>query len=333
MKFPLEKYLGTTDKDQFPPSLRSVFKKAIRLEWLTVAYLTSVVLILYFVMADSQAMKAVFIEDLVSLFPSVAFLIASRFFNKSPSYDFPYGYHKAFTVAFIAGAMALLILGLFILIDSAMDLFRAEAIIIESAEIFGQQIWMGWLMMLALLYSLVPAYLLGQKKLPLSNQLHIKVLYVDAKMQKADWMAAAAGIVGIIGVHFGLWWADPLAAIFIAANIVKDGFYQVTASMADLMEEIPKTMDDRSPHPLLIELTKVFLEEEWVKDVHIRMREHGLVFFGDVFVIPEHEENLVENIQKVYEKARSLDWKIQDLVIQPVKSLPNPNVTYREKHL
>ncbi|MTI23570.1 cation transporter, partial [Fulvivirga kasyanovii] len=303
-----------------------------QLEWLTIAYLISVVIFLYFVMANSQVVKAVFVEDLVSLFPSVAFLIASRFFNKSPSYDFPYGYHKAFTVAFIAGAIALLMLGLFILIDSVIELVKAEAIVIEDTEIFGQQVWMGWVMVLALIYSLIPAYLIGKRKLPLSRQLHIKVLYVDAKMQRADWMASAAGIIGIIGIRLGIWWADPVVAIFIAASIVKDGLYQVKASMFDLMEEIPKTMDDRSPHPLLIELTKIFLNEDWVSDVHIRMREHGLVFFGDVFIIPKYEENLIENIQKAYEKARGLDWKIQDLVIQPVKSLPNPNVTYQENH-
>ena len=27
-------------------------------------------------------------------------------------------------------------------------------------------------------------------------------------MQKADWMTGVAGIVGIIGVGFGFWWAD-----------------------------------------------------------------------------------------------------------------------------
>lgn len=333
MKLQIKKHLGTTDKDHFPTSLQPIFKKAIQLEWLTIAYLISVVIILFFVMANSQAMKAVFVEDLVSLFPSVAFLIASRFFNKSPSYDFPYGYHKAFTVAFIAGAIALLTLGLFILIDSAIELIKAEPIVIEDVQVFGQQVWLGWIMMLALVYSLIPAYLIGKRKLPLSYQLHIKVLYVDAKMQKADWMASAAGIIGIISVRFGIWWADPVVAIFIAASIVKDGLYQVKASMFDLMEEIPKTMDDRDPHPLLAELTKIFLEEDWVSDIHIRMREHGLVFFGDIFVVPKYEDNLMENIQKAYGKARELDWKIQDLVIQPVKSLPNPNVTYQENHL
>ena len=102
--------------------------------------------------------------------------------------------------------------------------------------------------------------------------------------------------------------------------------------MADLMEQVPKTMDDRSLHPLLGRLAQTFMEEEWIEQVEIRVREHGLVFFGDIFIVPKTEENIIENIQKVYEKARDLDWKIQDLVIHPVKTLPNPNVTFKEKH-
>ena len=69
--------------------------------------------------------------------------------------------------------------------------------------IFRYVIWMGWLMILALLYSFIPAMILGRKKLPFAERLHIKVLLVDSQAQKADWMTAAATIVGIIGIGFG----------------------------------------------------------------------------------------------------------------------------------
>jgi len=328
----IEHYLGTTDKDYFPPSLYKKFKYATKLEWITVGYISSVVVVMYLALGNSQAMKTAWVEDILALFPSTAFLIASRYFNKQPGYEFPYGYHKAYTVAFVASAMILLMLGGYLMIDSVLALIKNERPEIGMVTIFGYQVWLGWLMILALLYSMIPAYFLGKKKLPIADQLHIKVLYVDAKMQKADWLSAGAAIAGIIGIRLGWWWADPLAAILISFGIIKDGLEQAGGGMADLMEQVPKTMDDRIIHPLLEKMKDVFLEEKWVEAVEIRVREHGLVFFGDVFVVPKTEENLMDNIQHAYEKARDIDWKIQDLVIHPVKSLPNPNVTFEEKH-
>jgi cation diffusion facilitator family transporter len=277
-------------------------------------------------------MKAAWIEDILAIFPSIAFLVASRYFNKQPGHEFPYGYHKAYTVAFVASAFILLFLGIYLFIDSAISLIKAERATIGIVQIFSYDIWMGWLMILALLYSMIPAYFLGKKKLPIADKLHIKVLYVDAKMQKADWLSAGAAVAGIIGIGFGWWWADPVVAIIISFGIIKDGVEQAGGGMADLMEQVPKTMDDRELHPLLEQLKDVFLEEDWVKNVEIRVREHGLVFFGDIFVVPKTEENLMDNIEHAYEKARDLDWKIQDLVIHPVKELPNPNATFQEKH-
>lgn len=332
MKSNITNYLGTTDKDYFPASLYKKFKYAVRLEWITVGYIISVVTVMYLALGNSQAMKAAWIEDILAIFPSTAFLIASRYFNKQPGYEFPYGYHKAYTVAFVASALTLFILGVYLLVDSVISLIKAEHPTIGTVNIFGYEIWMGWLMILALLYSMIPAYFLGKKKLPIADELHIKVLYVDAKMQKADWLSAGAAIAGIIGIGFGWWWADSVVAIIISFGIIKDGLEQAGGGMADLMEQVPKTMDDRELHPLLERIKDVFLEEPWVKNVEIRVREHGLVFFGDIFVVPKTEENLMDNIQHAYEKARDLDWKIQDLVIHPVKSLPNPNVTFQEKH-
>lgn len=70
MKSDIEKYLGTTDKDYFPPSLYARFKYAVKLEWITVAYIVSVIVVMYLALGNSQAMKAAWVEDILSLFPS-----------------------------------------------------------------------------------------------------------------------------------------------------------------------------------------------------------------------------------------------------------------------
>ena len=75
-------------------------------------------------------------------------------------------------------------------------------------------------MELALLYSAVPA--IGRMKL--ARELHDKVLFADAKINKADWLTAVAGMAGVLGIGLRLWWADAAAAAVISIDIVHDGF-------------------------------------------------------------------------------------------------------------
>ncbi len=63
-------------------------------------------------------------------------------------------------------------------------------------------------MLAALTYPIVPPFILGRLKQPVARRIQDMVVHTDALMQKADWMTGAAASVGIIGVGFGLWWAD-----------------------------------------------------------------------------------------------------------------------------
>jgi cobalt-zinc-cadmium efflux system protein len=114
------------------------------------------------------------------------------------------------------------VLGVVILLDSAMKLVTAEHPPIGVIQLFGKEIWLGWVMIGALIYSALPAVFLGRAKLKLADELHDKVLYADAKMNKADWMTASAAIVGVAGIGLGLWWADAVAAMFISFDIARD---------------------------------------------------------------------------------------------------------------
>jgi divalent metal cation (Fe/Co/Zn/Cd) transporter len=62
---------------------------------------------------------------------------------------------------------------------------------------------LGWLMLPALAWSGLPAVFLGRAKISLAEELHNKVLYADAKMNKADWLTASAAMVGVVGIGSG----------------------------------------------------------------------------------------------------------------------------------
>lgn len=308
----------TTPSFELPEKLIPVFDKAKKLEWITIAYLVSVVILMFLVMGSSQAMKTAWIEDAMSSIPAISFLIASRIYDRKPNHLFPYGYHRVFTIAFLAGSVALFSIGLFLAYDSSMSLLSGEHPTIGSMMVFDHQIWMGWIMILALCYSAFPAMYLGYKKLPLAKKLHNKILYADADTQKADYQTALAAMAGIVGVGFGLWWADATAALFISLSVIKDGYKNLKNATQDLMDREPKIISEDTIDPLLNEIGKTVENWDWVNESKIRFREHGQVYFGEILIVPNSSDDISNKVEKAVKDIHALHWKIQDVVISPV---------------
>jgi cation diffusion facilitator family transporter len=325
---------GPSREFELPRELEDQQRRAVRIEWITIVYMLSAVVLLFLTLGQSQAMKAAWIEDLLSLLPPAAFLIASRIRKRGPSEKFPWGLHRAVTVAYVFAALALLVMGGYVFLDSAIKLVRAEHPPIGVIQLFGEEIWLGWLMIAALVYSGLPAVFLGRAKLRLADDLHDKVLYADAQMNKADWMTVTAAIVGIIGIGFGLWWADAVAALFISVDIIHDGWKNVRAAVHDLMDARPRRHDAREYHPIVEQMNAVVNECDWVERGAVRLREEGHVFTGEVMVVPRPAgltdgAELMDRLEELAEHLLSLEWKVYDIVVVPVKEIdiPSPGVT------
>ena len=172
-----------------------VLRRAVHLEWLTIAVLAVTVTLVFAVMGSSQAMKAAGIEDLLSFIPPLAFLMGVRIAGKRPNPRYPYGYHRSIGVAHLVAAVALLSMGAFLVFDSGSGLLKGEHPPIGTIELFGTSVWLGWLMIAVMVVTGVPPVFLGRAKMKLARELHNKVLYADADMNRADWMTSAGSIV------------------------------------------------------------------------------------------------------------------------------------------
>jgi cation diffusion facilitator family transporter len=305
---------------ELPEDRERLLRKAVRLEWLTIAYLLSAIGALYLTLGNSQALKAAWFEDSLSLAPPIAFLIAVRVRNRQPDDEFPYGYHRAVNIAFLCASLTLLTLGAYILYDSVAKLIAFEHPPIGTVTLLGRQIWLGWLMLAALAWSAIPAVLLGRAKIPLAEALHEKVLYADAKMNKADWLTATAAGLGIIGVALGLWWADAVAATLISLDITYDGWSNLRNAVANLMDSRPRTYDGK-PDDLVDRVEAELRGMDWVRDVRVRLREEGHVFTGEALVVPELDDHLPGRIDHAVERVLALDWRLHEIIISPVLKL------------
>ena len=307
---------------ELPEAQERANRKAIRLEWISLAYWLTAIVALYFALGQSQAMKAAWVEDILALFPPIAFLVASRFRHREPNGRFAWGYHRSITVAYLVATAALLALGLFIFLDSVHKLLAGTHPPIGMVEIFDWQLWSGWVMLAALAYSGLPPLILGCMKRKLADELHDKVLFADAKMNTADWLTASAAATGVIGIGLGLWWADAAAAIVISLDILHDGQKYLRESMGDLMDEHPKTYDESKPDPVVGQIRQELESVAWIEVAAIRTREHGHLISGDVWIVPAGaEEGLAERVERLGERLHALDWRVHDIAIAPVTSL------------
>ena len=230
-----------------PDAIRSEMKRALRLEYWTLAWIGSIVIVMYLAMGSSQAMKSAWLEDLLSLVPAIVFIIAAHFERRAPDDKFRYGYSRVNSLAFLIAAVALVSVGGFLLFESAKSLLMQEHPSIGLISLLGHEIWLGWVMIAALTYSVIPPVILGRIKLPVARTLQDKVLHTDALMQKADWMTGLAGVAGILGVGLGYWWADAAASAFISFAILRDGVYNLRISTAELIDGMPRELDSRCP--------------------------------------------------------------------------------------
>lgn len=306
---------------EYPEHLDEKFERAKKLEWITIGYLLFTSALMYITMGNSQTMKTAWLEDVLSLTPPISFLISSKIYLKHRNKDFPFGYHRVVTIAYLCSAIALLVVGGYLLFDSIVKLAKTEHPPIGTVVIFGYQVWLGYIMIAALIVGTVPAIFLGIKKKPLAMELHEKNLYTDAKMNKADWMTGVAAIVGVTGIGLGWWWADAAAAAIISTDIIHDGGKNLKQAVFDLMNQIPKTVDNTKNDPLINDIQKLLDKEDWIKEAKIRIREEGHIYFGEAFVVPAGEKDIVSKMEETVKKVNELSWVIYDFNIIPVSSL------------
>jgi divalent metal cation (Fe/Co/Zn/Cd) transporter len=130
-------------------------------------------------------------------------------------------------------------------------------------------------------------------------------------------------MLGVIGIGFGLWWADAVAAIIISFDIVHDGWTNVRVAVSDLMDSRPTKYDHSAPHELPGQVEEALKSLPWVRDVRVRMREEGHVFLGEALVVPIDGTGMLARLAEAAECAGSVDWRVHELTVTPIRSLPD----------
>jgi cation diffusion facilitator family transporter len=169
----------------------------------------------------SDAMES-FVNLASAMFALAMVTIAAR----PADQDHPYGHHKA--EYFSSGFEGILIVGAAVAI-----MWAAIGRLLEPQPL--EQL--GWGLALSVLSSLFNAALAWALFRAARARRSI-ALEADARHLLSDVWTSAAVVAGLVAVHFsGLLWLDPLLAIGVALNIVREGVRLVWRSSQGLMDE------------------------------------------------------------------------------------------------
>ncbi|MFT3742548.1 MAG: cation transporter [Gammaproteobacteria bacterium] len=297
---------------EFKEWQKKILNKAYLVTYISIIYFISVVILMYIVMGNSQAMKTTWIEDILSLTPPIVFILGAHFCTKKATPHFPYAFHKLVSIGFFTAAMSLFMMGAYLLIDGLIKLLSNEHPSIGLITIFGIHLWQGWLMIVTLLWGTIPSLFLGRIKLPLAKQLNDKVLYTDGKMNKDDWLVGIMAVIGVLGIGLGWWWTDALAGILISLNVLHDGFIQLRDAVTELLERSPKNLEGHYIH-LAAKVKQVLLQDADISEAVVKLRDQGHVIFGDAYIIPKpHARPLsAARVEELVHAVKQLDWRLK----------------------
>ncbi|WP_314425796.1 cation transporter [uncultured Microbacterium sp.] len=311
-------------RTELPDEQQRALRSAVRWEWFTIAYTSVTIAAIALVVGNSQAMRTAWIEDMLSLIPQFAFLIALIFVRRRPTVTHPYGLHRVMGIGHLVAGVALLTVGLNLAVEAVIGLIAGEHPTIGTVQLFGQTIWLGWLMVAVMAVVIVgPVFFYGPAKAKLAPVLHNKLLYADADMAKADWQTTVASIVGVLGVGAGVWWLDGAAALVISLGIIWDGWRNTKTAVIDLMDQRARTYDSSHPHPLARDVLSTMRSRPWVKEAGVRMRDQGQVFHIEAFVVPRKGSVSLQQTTDLSQRIADLDWKVQEIVVVPIDRIPD----------
>ncbi|WP_232493110.1 cation transporter [Novosphingobium kaempferiae] len=242
------------------------------------------------------------------------FLIAAKMeLGGQRSRKFPFGFERVNGLGFFAAAVALTAVGVLLLYNAATALIAAEHATVGSMVVLDHDLWIGWLMIAAQLYSLVPPMLIGRRELPLAEKLNDKLLHTDALMNKANWLTGAAGLAGILGLGLGWWWADSVAAALISVDVISDGVKALRSSTAELIDGSPRALSSPRLSGEALELEKRLCSE--FPSATIRLRETGRLIRAEVHGI--HPPSEARHPRHYWPGPQDRAWRLAQVSFIP----------------
>ena len=208
------------------PSIRSLTPRRLLMASIVVAVVTIALKTLAWVVTDSVGLLSDAMESLVNLASAVFGLVMVTIAARPADDDHPYGHHKA--EYFSSGFEGILI------IAAALGIVWVAGQRLLHPQLVEQ---VGWGLALSVASSVLNGGL-AWVMLRAAKEHRSIALEADAKHLFSDVWTSAGVVLGILLVSMTGWlWLDPVVAMLVAVNIMKEGARLLWRSSQGLMDE------------------------------------------------------------------------------------------------
>lgn len=208
------------------PAIRLLTPRRLLMASIVVAVVTIALKTLAWVITDSVGLLSDAMESLVNLASAVFGLVMVTIAARPADEDHPYGHHKA--EYFSSGFEGILI------IAAALGIVWAASQRLLDPQPIEQ---VGWGLALSVASSVLNGAL-AWVMLRAAKEHRSIALEADAKHLFSDVWTSAGVVLGVVLVSLTGWlWLDPIVAMLVALNILKEGGRLLWRSSQGLMDE------------------------------------------------------------------------------------------------
>jgi cation diffusion facilitator family transporter len=222
-------------------------------------------------------------SDLAS---DIMVLWALRHARQGPDDDHPYGHGRFETLATLGLAGFLALTGILIAWDGVSRLLAGEGSVPGA-----------WALAVVVL-SIGVKEVLFRHTLRIGKETGSALLQANAWHHRSDALSSVVALFGIGAAQLGFVWGDPLAALVIAAMLVKIGWGFGAEAAVELVDTQPDDDVRAALQACLAETPGV------LGDRDLRMRRHGARTLADVSVMVDPRISVTE-AHRIAEAARA----------------------------
>jgi cation diffusion facilitator family transporter len=247
-------------------------------------------------LAGSLSLVADAIHSVSDMLTDIAVLLGLYFGSKQPDSEHPYGHGKLETLAAIAIALGLLLVGLGMIYYAALDIAKDR---VTHPRDFVLAAAIGAIAVKEVVYRITKAA---------AMKYHCPAALANAWHDRADALSSVAVIIGVLAQKFGFDHGDQVAAIGIGVMVV----IVATKLMGDCLGELIEKAVDQAT---LEQIKDIISANGQIRQYHrLRTRTIGRQVFLDVHILVDPHLH----IAAAHEIATNLENALHKQISRPV---------------
>ncbi len=212
----------------------------------------------------------------LDLFAAMITYFAVRVSDRPADEEHHYGHAKVENFSALIEALLLLITCVWIIREAVNRLFFEHVPIEVNA-------WSFSILVVSILVDFSRSRALSKAARKYNSQ----ALEADALHFSSDILSSSVVLVGLVFAHFGIHYADPVAALIVALIVI--------GASVRLTRKTVNALLDKAPHGLDRDIASEVMETPGVVGVHkVRLREAGGRIHGDMHVVIDRNISFVE---------------------------------------